>query len=385
MDCNCFDFETSLTRSGPLSIKWDEQRLQQMYGKAEGIIPMWLADMDYRTAPAITQALTSLAKEGLYGYHGLDRPGREAVKQWYQRRHGWQIESDWVIFLPSVVAAFNIAPMALLEKGSRIIIQPPVYGPFYLDQSHGFELVYNHLKQDENGLYQMDFDALEQQAQSAQALLLCNPHNPIGRSWSKQELERVVDICKRNDVLLISDEIHADLTMPGYTHTVAASLADVAQHSLVLGAASKAFNLPGLATCYAIIPDEQLRKRFMDLFKLLHVDSNLFGMQGLITAYTQGDAWLDALLVALQDNMQYATDFINANVSGVHTTCPQATYLMWLDATSHASQSPLEYFAQRGVGFGNGKNFGADFGRYLRLTAALPRQQLDEALHRMLK
>lgn len=384
METHGFDFTSGLQRKGPVSLKWDADCLHAKYPGAQDVIPMWLADMDFRTAPCVTQALTQLAQEGLFGYHALAKPAKAAVQLWYKRRHGWEIQPEWIVFMPSVVAAFNIAPMALLKKGSRIIIQPPVYGPFYLDSRHGFELVYNNLLQGQDGLYHIDWDDLERQADDAQALLLCNPHNPVGRCWTREELSRMVQLCNRHNLLLISDEIHADLTLPGHAHIIAATLEGAAERTLVLGAASKAFNVPGLATCYAIIPDEGLRKRFLALYSLLHVDANLFGLQALIAAYTQGDAWLDALLGVLQDNMQYAAEWINRNVPGVRTRCPQATYLMWLDATAHPSDSPLKYFASRGVGFGNGRDFGADYARYLRMTAAAPRQLLEQALARML-
>jgi cystathionine beta-lyase len=281
-----------------------------------------------------------------------------------------------------------MAVLALTQEGDEIIIQSPVYPPFHhAVSSHGRKLVYNSLVDRGEG-YEINFEQLAEQAKTAKMLILCNPHNPVGRCWTKEELTRLGDICMRNHLLVIADEIHCDLVLPGYKHTPFATLSDeFAQNSITFHAASKTFNLPGLATSTAIIPNEELRKTYVAYVEDMEAHlGNIFGKVATQAAMTQGDEWLEQLLEYVQGNIDYVSDFLTTNMPKLKFHKPQATYMMWLDFNGYGlSEEELwrKMTQEANLGFNRGSDFGEAGNGFFRVNLACPRSTVEEAMKRL--
>jgi cystathionine beta-lyase len=305
-----------------------------------------------------------------------------------QSHHAWGIQKDDIIFTPGVVPALNFAVLTFTRPGDKVIIQPPVYHPFYgAVRDHDRELVYNHLIPQPD-TYQVDFELLERQAQEAKMLILCNPHNPVGRCWTHAELERIADICLKNSVLVLSDEIHADLVMPGHTHQVFANLApEIAEITITAHAPSKTFNLAGLSTSSVIISNPELRSGFVKFIEKMHLGmGNLFGSVASTAAYGLGEAWRLQLIAYLNDNLEFTESFIKTNIPALRMYRPEATYMTWLDfrtlgLDSEALKNKLIHEA--GLGLHPGTDFGPGGEGFMRMNIACPRSTLREALHRL--
>ncbi|MGN0087628.1 MAG: MalY/PatB family protein, partial [Candidatus Limimorpha sp.] len=271
-----YNFDEIIERVGTESVKYDLR--EKVFGRSD-VIPMWVADMDFRTPDFIRAAVVKRAGGDVYGYTFREDEYYDAVARWITRRHGWKVEREWISYTPGVVSAINMAVLSMTKEGDRVIIQPPVYPPFFhAVKGHNRTLVENPLIETEDG-FVMDYELLEEQAKTAKMLILSNPHNPVGRCWSREELERLGDICMRNNVLVFSDEIHCDLVLPGFRHTPFASVrADFEERCITAHAASKTFNIAGLATSSVIIPNGEMRARFEGYVHSLEVDlGNIFG------------------------------------------------------------------------------------------------------------
>ena len=324
-----YDFDKIIDRTNTESVKYDLRK--SVFGK-EDIIPMWVADMDFPTADFIREAIIERAKTDVYGYTFREDAYFESIVNWLKRHHQWETKIEWMSFTPGIVNAFNLAVMGLTNENDEIIIQPPVYHPFfYAVNNHNRKLVLNPLIDTDEG-YIMNFDLLEQQAKTAKMLILSNPHNPVGRVWKKEELMRLGEICLRNNVLVFSDEIHCDLVMPGFKHIPFASLSeDFAQNSITAHAASKTFNIAGLATSTVIIPNEGLRKRYTDFVHSTEADmGNVFGKIATKVAMEKGDEWHSQLINYIKGNIDYAVDFIRKEMPKVRIHKPEATYMIFL-------------------------------------------------------
>lgn len=381
-----YDFDRIIQRADTNCVKYDLRKA--VFGNPD-VLPMWVADMDFETPDFAREAVIKRAEHPVYGYHFKDRPYFNAIKGWLSRHHQWEVPTEWMSFVPGVVCGFNMAVLAFTRDGDEIIIQSPVYPPFHHAVSeHGRKLVYNSLKIGENG-YEMDFDLLERQAKTAKMLILCNPHNPVGRCWTREELQRLSEICLRNKVLVISDEIHCDLVLPGYKHTPYATLnEEAAQHCIVFHAASKTFNLAGLATSTAIIPNETLRKEYAHYVEALEAHlGNIFGKVATQASMEQGDEWLRQLLDYVQGNIDYVSDFLKTHLPKVKFFKPQATYMMWLDFNGHGlSEKELwqKMTQEAQLGFNRGKDFGEEAGSgFFRINLACPRTTVEEAMKRL--
>ncbi|MCE1201340.1 MAG: PatB family C-S lyase [Bacteroidia bacterium] len=354
------------------------------------MLPFWVADMDFETPAFVREAVMQRAQNPVYGYTFRDDRFYDAIIGWMQRRHGWKVEKDWIVFTPGVVPALNLAVLAFTEPGQGIIVQPPVYFPFFgAVADHGRELIHNQLITNEKE-YVINYDELETLAAEAQLLMLCNPHNPVGRSWRKDELERLANICERNNLMVISDEIHADLVLPGYRHNVFAALdEETAQRTITLHAPSKTFNLAGLNTAFAIIPSEALRKRFEHQIEKLHLGlGNLFGFEALIAAFNKGDEWLDQLRGYLAENVIFTKEFLAEHLPEIYIYPTEATYLIWLDF-SHWRLSDEEFrrkmIDEAGLALSRGADFGPGGEGFMRLNVACPKSMLVEGLQRLAK
>ncbi|MBW7847722.1 MAG: putative C-S lyase [Bacteroidales bacterium] len=380
-----FDFAPDRRQTS--SVKHD--LTEKIFGK-EDVIPLWVADMDFETPDFVRQAVVQRAMHPVYGYTFRDESYYEAIAQWLWRRHNWKVQRESLLFVPGVVPALNLIVMALTNPGDEIIIQSPVYFPFFgAVKDHGRVMVNNQLIE-ERGSYRIDFDQLEQQARTAKMLILCNPHNPVGRSWTRDELQKIADICLRHKVLVLSDEIHNDLVMPGFRHQVFANISpEVAQISITAHAASKTFNLAGLATASLIVDNVELRQKITTVIQHFHLDmGNLFGIEATKAAFLHGDIWLDELITYIDQNYKTARGFFMQHLPSMVVSPLEATYLMWLDfGWLGLSDENLRHkmIQEAGLGLNPGIDFGPGGENHLRLNLACPRATLLEALQKMAK
>lgn len=380
-----YNFDTIIERSNTNCVKYDLR--QAVFGNPD-VLPMWVADMDFETPDFARKAVIQRAEHPVYGYHFKDEPYFKAIQGWLMRRHQWEVPMEWMSFVPGVVCGFNMAVLAFTKEGDEIIIQSPVYPPFHhAVGEHGRKLVYNSLKRGATG-YEMDFDLLERQAKTAKMLILCNPHNPVGRCWTREELLKVSDICLRNDVLVISDEIHCDLVLPGFKHTPYATLnKEAAEHCIVFHAASKTFNLAGLATSTAIVPNKALRDIYVHYVESMEAHlGNIFGKVATQASMEQGDEWLGQLLDYVQGNIDYVSEFLSSRLPKVRFYKPQATYMMWLDFNDYGlSEEELwrKMTQEARLGFNRGSDFGQEGKGFFRINLACPRSTVEEAMRRL--
>ena len=350
---------------------------------------MWVADMDFRSPQPVLEALQHRLEHGVFGYPGGDStPLREAVTDWLVRRHGWQVQPDWIVTTSGVVSGLHLAVQSFTEPGDEVIIQPPVYHPFFdCVRNHGRTLVENPLKV-EDGVYRFDLEDLEQKARTAKLLILCSPHNPVGRVWSSEELEAVAAIAKRHGLLVISDEIHGDLVFRPHRLVPFGSLADAApERTVTFIAPSKTFNLAGLGASVAIIPDPALRRRFLQNQRTLGVGkSNFLGLVALEAAYRHGEPWLEGLLAYLEGNARHLVAFAREHWPGIEVAFPEGTYLAWLDCRAlRLSDQALHklFYRQARVAPNRGSQFGRQGEGFMRLNFGTPRAVLNDGLSRI--
>lgn len=379
-----FDFDNAPSRRGTGSYKWDS-------ATADDVIPLWVADMDFRTAPAIIEALRRRVEHGVFGYVKVPEAYYDAVTDWFATRHGWNIRREWIQYTSGVVPAISAIIKALCRPGDGVIVQTPVYNCFFSSiRNNGCSIVENPLLRDDFAdgtfTYRMDYDRLEMLAadQRNTMLLLCNPHNPASRCWSAEELRRVADICGRHGVTVVSDEIHCELTMPGYSYTPFATVAGDCP-TVVCNSPSKAFNTAGLQIANIISTDSRTRDAIDRAININEVcDVNPFGVVGLIAAYTQGSDWLEALLEYLHGNYLYFCDFMREHLPQLPFAKLEATYLAWIDIrpTGHSGEWLEEYLkSNHGVWVNAGAMYGC--AGYVRVNLACPRSLLAEGLRRM--
>ncbi|WP_292992733.1 MalY/PatB family protein [Nitrosomonas sp.] len=379
-----FDFDQEINREGTHSVKYDGR--QNMFGKSD-VIPVWVADMDFAAPPAVTRALTERATHPIYGYTLFPDSLYEALISWMQRRHGWAIQRDWIILCPGVVPSINAAVMAFTQPGESVIIQPPVYFPFFSAVTQtGRKLIQNPLHL-ENGRYTIDFDHLEQCAKEAKLLLLCSPHNPVGRVWHPAELERLLEIAEKNDLIIFSDEIHADLIYPGNQHHTLAAFPENAAKIITAVAPSKTFNIPGLNLSALIILDQSIRNTVTQVFNTLHISaSNPFSIAAFEAAYREGEAWLAELLIYLRDTRDCVETFLAEHLPEIKVIKAEGTYLLWLDCREwNRTDTQLKHFFihEAGVGMSPGILFGAEGSGFMRLNIGAPRRTVLRVLEKI--
>jgi cystathionine beta-lyase len=357
---------------------------------ANRLLPLWVADMDFKSPPAVIEALKQRAEHGVFGYTVPSDSYFEALINWMDKHYHWQIQKEWVVLTPGVVSAINIMVQTFVAPGEKVLLQPPVYYPFFGSiENNGAEIVRNELILD-NGRYLMDFDDLAQKTAdpAVKMAILCSPHNPLGRVWTKEELTRFGEICLANDVLVISDEIHCDLIHTGHTFTSFASISeDFAQNSIVCTAPSKTFNLPGLKTSNMIIPNRKLRLQFsktMERAGLL--GGNTFGIVGTEAAYRHGEDWLIKLLAYIESNYQFMVDYLAEHLPMLTIFPLEGTYLVWVDcrALGLDAETRQKLFLEDAKLFlDEGELFGPEGLGFERFNIACPRHILAEALDRM--
>lgn len=380
-----FDFDQTISREGTASVKYDGRIAY--FGTAD-VTPLWVADMDFAAPPAVTAALAARAAHPIYGYTRYPDSLYDALIVWLRQRHGWPVEREWIVMCPGVVPSLHAAVMAFAQPGEGVIVQPPVYFPFFSAvTSSARRLIENPLRLTD-GRYRIDFEHLEQcAAAGAKLLLLCSPHNPVGRVWQRDELAEILRIARRHKLVVLSDEIHADLVYPDRHHTVLATLADESDNLITAVAPSKTFNIPGLGLSCLVIPDPELRAAIGAVFTTLHVSaSNPFSIVAFEAAYRDGGAWLDALMAYLQTTRDFVLDYARRHLPGIRPIAPEGTYLVWLDCRGmQLSDAALRDFfiRQARLGMNPGTVFGTGGSGFMRLNLASPRHVIAEALARV--
>lgn len=394
-----FDFDKEVYREGMYSMKWEflSDGDQMIYGDhaqekngANRLLPMWVADMDFQAPPAVIAALTERVQYGVFGYAKATDTLYDSIIGWLDRRHDWLIEKEWITLAPGVVPSIHLLVKALVQPGEKVLIQRPVYHPFTAAvERNDCMLVSNSLVY-ENGRYVIDFDDLAEKTADPDLKLaiLCSPHNPVGRVWTREELTRFGEICLENDVLVISDEIHSDLIMPGETFTPFASISqDFANHSITGIAPSKSFNLAGLKTSVAIIPDEALRQTFNKaLMGVGLFGTNVLGLVAMEAAYNHGDMWLDAVINYIQANYEYMESYLAECIPQIKPVPMEGTYLAWWDCRDLGlSTKDLKalFREKANIFIQEGEIFGPEGEGFQRVNIACHRPILVEALERI--
>ncbi|WP_405452841.1 MalY/PatB family protein [Paenibacillus sp. HJGM_3] len=382
-----FSFDEIIDMSETGSIKWG--MIEKFFGE-KGLTPMWVADMDFRGPAAVIEALKRRVELGIFGYTGRTDSLVEAVAGWMYRRHHWRVKKEWICYSPGVVSALNACVQSYTVPGDRVIIQPPVYPPFFdTVRANGRELVLNPLIL-ANGRYEMDFDDLRKKAKTSQAkmLILCSPHNPIGRVWTQGELEQLAQICIEHDLIIVSDEIHSDLVFKPFKH-IPLTMADprIESRTIVCMAPSKTFNMAGLASSFIVIPDPQLRETFNAFMEKAHLTLiNPFSLTAADAAYRYGDEWLEQVLNYIKGNVDYLIEFVNQQIPQLSVIRPEGTYLAWIDCRALGfTPDALQNFMwkQAKVALNAGTGFGEEGGGFMRMNLAAPRPVLEEALSKI--
>ena len=377
-------FDAGLYRMGTRCEKWDEARKDH----GEDILPLWVADMDFPSPPAVQEAILKRAAHPTYGYTAELEDDHQALIDFWQRRHGLTVEADWLTLMPCVVTGIKAAILALTQPEDKVIITSPVYGPFRMSvAATGRTLADAPMTCDENGRYSMDLTAVEAQLQQgAKMMVLCNPHNPVSRAWAKEELVALVELLDKYNALLVSDEIHADFVYA--PHTFHPILSITQKNVLSLCAASKTFNLAGLQQACCICPDEKIRNAFRDEMNKAGVRAgNIFALEATRAAYNEGDAWLDGLMDYLDGNRQHLAAMVAEHLPKAVLTPMEATYLGWLDlrAYGYTSEELSERTLANGVMFTGGKFFGDNGEGFLRINIGCPRANITEGILRLKK
>lgn len=380
-----FNFDIIVSREGTDAIKYDYRK---EYFGSEDVIPMWVADMDFSTPKCITDAIQQRAQHPIYGYTKVTEEYLESIVNWQKTRHQWEIEKDWIIFSPGIVPAVNFAIQAYTLEGDGIIVQPPVYFPFFSAvKDNNRTLLENQLIYEE-GSYGIDFDDLEEKAKKAKMLILSSPHNPVGRCFTKEEIEKIGQICLRNNVIILSDEIHNDLILPGYEHITTAKVSkEVSEITITCVAPTKTFNIAGLNSSSVIIPNEKLRKTFTDYMNKLHImRGNLFGYVAATAGYQKGGTWVDALMEYIKGNFEFVENFIANEIPRLSLIKPEATYLAWIDfSKTGLSDKEIKHklIYEAGVGLSHGPTFGKGGSGFQRMNLATNRKTIIDALEKI--
>lgn len=376
-----YNFDEQINRRGTKSIKWD--MLESNYGTGD-LLSMWVADSDFKCPPAVVDRLRKRAEHGIFGYTAYDDDFYNAFIHWVEKRHQVLIEKDWMFPTPGVVAGINFAIQSLTKPGDKIIIQTPVYPPFYHSVKNNKRILLENPLIEKDKTYVMDYDHLESIIdEDTKILILCNPHNPIGRVWTKEELNRLSQICKNKGILVLSDEIHSDLILPGYKHTPFMTVDDAfSDYVISCFAPSKTFNVAGLATSIMVIPNPELREK-LELFKeSIGVNHNtVFGVEAFTACYEEGEAWLDEQLTYIQANIDYIKNALEKDLPQLEAFHMEGTYLMWLDCRKLGmNQEALQKFFVDNVkvALNSGAMFGTAGNGFMRVNLATTHGNVEQ-------
>lgn len=382
-----YNFDKIIDRKGTGAVKFDA--VEKVFGK-DDLLPLWVADMDFETPDFIVEAMKERLEHPIFGYPTELPDYRPSICDWIESHHQWKIQKEWLCFIPGIVKGIGIAINALLEKGDKVIIQPPVYHPFRLvPQKNHHEVVFNPLRELPEGGYEMDFENLEEICdEKCKMLILANPHNPAGITWSSETLQKLASFCHKRGITVISDEIHCDMALFGNKHIpFAAVSAEAAACSITFGAPSKTFNIAGIVSSYAIVPDPVLRKRFFDW-----VDANEFGAAHIfapiatIAAYRKGEDWRLQMLKYIEGNIEFVIAYCKEHIPQIKPLRPQASFLIWLDcrALGLDHDQLIDLFINKaGLALNDGEMFNPGGAGFMRLNVGCPRKVLETALENL--
>jgi cystathionine beta-lyase len=375
-----YNFDEMIPRRETDSIKWN------LYD--QNVLPFWVADMDFKSPQPVIDALEARIKHGVFGYATEDKKLKEVIKERLQKLYQWNVSKEEIVFLPGVVNGFNLVIHALTKPGDQILMQTPVYHPFLIAPQNARTLRKDlPLKLDTNRKYEIDFDHFENSVDlNSGMFLLCNPHNPVGKVFTRDELSKMAEICLENNIYICADEIHSDIIFPGHKHIPIASIdPEIAQKTITLMAPSKTFNIAGLGCSFAVVQNPELMNRLKQARQGLVSEVNLLGYTAALAAYQNGNEWLSQLLVYLEGNWNTLDSFIEENLPEIKITPLEGTYLAWLDCSGmKIDRSPYEFFLQEaGVACNDGKIFGPGGEGFVRLNFGCPRSMLLEGLERM--
>lgn len=379
------NFNEKIDRTESGSVKYD---LRKAVFGSEDVIPLWVADMDFRTPTFIIDALRRRMEHPVFGYSIAPQGYFEAIISWAMRRFEWKIEKSWIAGCSGIIPSLGVAILEFTSPGDRIIIQPPIYPPFYSAVSvNGREVVVNQLIET-GGRYTMDLEDLERKADGAKMIILCNPHNPVGRVWQREELSALAEISIRHKTLIVTDDIHADIVYSPYKYIPIASLSEeIANQTITFLAPSKTFNIPGLSTSWAVSRNAELMFRFKRRLDALHLGfGNIFGSIALEEAYRNGESWLDQLLDYLSGNLAFVEEYLKEHISEISFVRPEGSYLVWLDCRRLGlSDAELKRFmiSIARLGLNDGPSFGEGGSGFQRLNIGCQRSVLAEALERL--
>jgi len=383
-----YDFDKVIDRTGTDSVKWSKKFLGQNFNN-ENALPLWVADMEFEAPKPVVDALVQRAAHGIFGYGEKQDDFYDAIIGWQARRNDWHIEKDWILYSPGIVTALNFIVELYCRRGDNVIIQSPVYYPFYnVVESNGCNVALNPLV-NKDGRYEMNFDELEKLAadEKTTMMILCSPHNPVGRVWKDDELRRVAQICKKHGVLVVADEIHSDLIYKPHKHTVFAKIAEEEGiKCIVCNAPSKTFNLAGVQISNIIIPDYEMRKKLYKRFMQIGFEPSSFATVAQTAAYNEGEEWLEQLMEYLEGNADFIAEYLEENLPKIKYVKPEGTYLAWLDFSEYGfSVEELRKLMrlEAGLALDDGIIFGEEGAAFQRINFACPRVQLEEAMDRL--
>lgn len=380
-----FNFDKKINRRGSNSIKWDGNG--ERFGK-EDVIPMWIADMDFEISPYIQEEFQKILDRKVFGYQSTSEEYFKAIENWMLRRHGYKIEKDWICFSPNVVAGLAFAVNSVTEEGDEVIIHSPVYGPFYhVIENTGRKVVECPLN-NEDGYYTMDFEKFEKSiTPKTKATIICNPHNPCGRVWTRDELKTLADICLKHNLYIISDDIHSEIVYSGHKHTFISTISEeVADRTITCTSPAKAFNLASIQVANCIIKNPDIRKKYTEQMNALHIMENAFVEAAITGAYNKSEQWLDELVEYLEGNVDLFVNYIRKEIPKLKVSKPEGTYLVWVDFSSLGmTEKELSHFLVHkcNLAVNPGSFFGESNGTHCRFNLACNRGQIIEVLNKM--
>ena len=382
-----YNFDTIIDRTGSGDLK--HSVLSERYGRSD-LLPLWVADMDFATPPFVVDALRKRLEHPILGYTTTPSELWPTVRQWIEQKHGWRVEEEWLTFIPGVVKGIGFAINVFVASDEKVVIQPPVYHPFRLTpQGNGRQVVCNPLRRTADGNYEMDFDNLAQVVDDkCRLLILSNPHNPVGICWSRETLQRLAHFCAERDIIVLSDEIHSDMALFGNKHVPFASVSDeAARCSITFGAPSKTFNIAGVVSSYAIVPNELLRRKFFSWIDANELsEPHIFAPIATIAAYTYGAEWLQQLTAYIEGNVRFVEQYCKEHIPSIKPIRPQASFLVWLNCQSwHLEQSKIvDLFVNKAhLALNDGAMFGIGGEGFMRINVGTPRAILAKALEQL--
>ncbi|WP_404429116.1 MalY/PatB family protein [Sutcliffiella horikoshii] len=381
-----YDFNEHINRKNTSSVKWDETG--RVFGSSD-VLPMWVADMDFQAPQEVTKAIMDKAQHGIYGYTAISTSVHDAVTSWFQKQHGWELKQEWLTYISGVVPALSATIQTFSNPGDKVIVFSPVYYPFYDMVTYNDRKLITSPMEYRNGRYYMDLQDFEAKLDGdVKLLLLCNPHNPGGTVWTRKELEQLGEICVKHHVIIVSDDIHADLVFKNHTYYPISSLSeDIAMQTVTCIAPTKTFNIAGLQAAAMVTSNNSFREK-LDLFmkKQGHFLLNMLGVSAMEAAYRHGKPWLDEVLHHIEDNMDYAVEYIQKEIPGVDASKPEGTYLLWIDCRKLGlgEEELKRLLLHKGkLALESGSKFGKEGNGFVRMNVACTKTTLQEGLLRL--